>query len=95
MPRTLIKAGTVLTMDDQRGIFSPGHLLFDGAEIIAVGAPEDVPQDEVDKVIDFSDRLVMPGLVNAHAHTPMSLFRDWLKASRCLRWTALLTAYGD
>ncbi len=75
MPRTLIKAGTVLTMDDQRGIFSPGHLLFDGAEIIAVGAPEDVPQDEVDQVIDFSDRLVMPGLVNAHAHTPMSLFR--------------------
>ncbi|QRN83870.1 amidohydrolase [Chloroflexota bacterium] len=75
MPGTLIKAGTVLTMDDQRGILSPGHLLFDGAEIIAVGTPEDVPQDDVDQVIDFSDRLVMPGLVNAHAHTPMSLFR--------------------
>ncbi len=78
-----------------RGNFSPGHLLFDGAEIIAVGAPEDVPQDEVDKVIDFSDRLVMPGLVTPMPIHPCPYSGDWLKASRCLRWTALLTAYGD
>ncbi|MBG0786472.1 MAG: amidohydrolase [Anaerolineaceae bacterium] len=75
MPRTLIKAGTVLTMDDQRGVLSPGHLLIDGAEIVAVGPPEEIPQGDVERVIDFSGRLVMPGLVNAHAHTPMSLFR--------------------
>jgi 5-methylthioadenosine/S-adenosylhomocysteine deaminase len=75
MTRTLIKAGAILTMNDQRGIFEPGHLLFEGARILAVGRPEDVPQDGVTEVIDFSDRLVMPGLINAHAHTPMSLFR--------------------
>ena len=75
MPRTLIKAGTVLTMDDQRGVYSPGHLLIDGPKILSVGGIEDIPQGEVDQVFDFGDRLVMPGLVNAHAHTPMSLFR--------------------
>ena len=75
MPRTLIKAGTVLTMDDQRGVYSPGHLLIDGPKILSVGGIDDIPQGEVDQVIDFGDRLVMPGLVNAHAHTPMSLFR--------------------
>ena len=75
MPRTLIKAGTVLTMDDQRGVYSPGHLLIDGPKILSVGGLEEIPQGEFDQVIDFGDRLVMPGLVNAHAHTPMSLFR--------------------
>lgn len=75
MKRTLIKAGTVLTMDDQRGIFEPGHLLIEGQKIIAVGKPEEIPAEGVDEVLDFSGRLVMPGLVNAHAHTPMSLFR--------------------
>ena len=62
-------------MDDQRGVYSPGHLLIDGPKILSVGGIDDIPQGEVDQVIDFGDRLVMPGLVNAHAHTPMSLFR--------------------
>lgn len=75
MKRTLIKAGLVLTMNDQGRIIEPGHLLIEGQKIIAVGRPEEIPQVEVDSVVDFSDRLVMPGLVNAHAHTPMSLFR--------------------
>ena len=75
MTRTLIKAGIVLTMDDQRGIIEPGHLLIEDQKIAAVGTPEEVSLDGVDEVIDFGDRLVMPGLVNAHAHTPMSLFR--------------------
>ena len=62
-------------MDDQRGIIEPGHLLIEDQKIAAVGTPEEVSLDGVDEVIDFGDRLVMPGLVNAHAHTPMSLFR--------------------
>ena len=62
-------------MDDQRGVYSPGHLLIDGPKILSVGGIEDIPQGEVDQVFDFGDRLLMPGLVNAHAHTPMSLFR--------------------
>jgi 5-methylthioadenosine/S-adenosylhomocysteine deaminase len=75
MKRILIKAGAILTMDDQGRIIEPGHLLVEGQKITAVGRPEDIPQMDGDEVIDFSDRLVMPGLVNAHAHTPMSLFR--------------------
>jgi 5-methylthioadenosine/S-adenosylhomocysteine deaminase len=73
--KTLIKAGILLTMDDQRKLYEPGHLLFEGQEILAVGSPVDVPEDQADTIIDFSDRLVMPGLINAHTHTPMSLFR--------------------
>jgi len=73
--KTLIKAGIIITMDDQREIFEPGHLLFEDERILRVGRPEDVPESLADNVLNFSDRLVMPGLINAHAHTPMSLFR--------------------
>ncbi len=62
-------------MDDQRNIFEPGHLLLNGSEIEAVGTPGEIPITDAEEVIDLGQRLVMPGLINTHAHTPMSLFR--------------------
>jgi 5-methylthioadenosine/S-adenosylhomocysteine deaminase len=74
--KTLIKAGILLTMDDQHTIYEPGHLLMDDAgRILRVGEPREVPEMEADQVVDFSNRLMMPGLINAHAHSPMTLFR--------------------
>ncbi len=74
--KTLIKAGILLTMDDQHTIYEPGHLLMDDAgRILRVGEPREVPEMEADQVLDFSNRLMMPGLINAHAHSPMTLFR--------------------
>ena len=63
-------------MDDQHTIYEPGHLLMDDAgRILRVGEPREVPEMEADQVVDFSNRLMMPGLINAHAHSPMTLFR--------------------
>ena len=73
--KTLIKAGMIVTMDDQRQIFEPGHLLFDDDKIISVGSPSEIPESQADRIIDLSQRLIMPGLINAHTHTPMVLFR--------------------
>ncbi len=74
--KILIKAGILLTMDDQHTIYEPGHLLMDDAgRILRVGEPREVPEMEADQVVDFSNRLMMPGLINAHAHSPMTLFR--------------------
>jgi 5-methylthioadenosine/S-adenosylhomocysteine deaminase len=72
---TLIKAGIIITMDDQHRILKPGHLLVSGNKILAVGSPEEVPESQADQIVDMHDRLVMPGLINAHAHSPMTLFR--------------------
>ena len=33
-------------------------------------------KDSVEKVIDGTEKIVMPGLINTHAHVPMSIFRE-------------------
>ena len=65
----------MVTLDPGDRIFRPGGVLVENGRIAAVGAADafaDLPECEV---IDLGRRLVMPGLVNAHTHTPMVLFR--------------------
>lgn len=60
----LLKNATVLTMDDA-GVIEQGDVRIDGERIAAVGtglSPEGC------EVIDLTGRIVMPGLVDAHAH---------------------------
>lgn len=63
---TAIRNGTILVWQDGRHqIVKDGVVVFDGSEIIFVGAAYDGP---VDEVIDATGRLVIPGLINGHLH---------------------------
>jgi len=52
-----------------------GHLGIEGNRIVHLG-PER-PQAGVARTIDGADRLALPGLVNAHTHAAMTLFRGY------------------
>ena len=73
--RITIRNGKYLTMDEQQ-LYATGELLIEDDRIIQVGgqAPIDWQADEV---IDARGKLLMPGLVNTHGHTPMSLLRGY------------------
>ncbi len=81
--------GTVVTMDADRRILEDGAIAIAGERIIAVGRSSQVISEyDARKVIDARGALVMPGLINAHTHMAMSLFRglaedrsleDWLQ----------------
>jgi len=79
--RTLIRGGTVITVDPQLGDLASGEILVEDATIVAVGASLGV---EDAAVIDATDCLVLPGLVDTHRHTWQALFRniasDWTLA---------------
>jgi cytosine/adenosine deaminase-related metal-dependent hydrolase len=80
--RTLIKGGTVVTVDPQLGdLYPTGDVLIEDGTIVAVERELDGVDAEV---IDATDRLVMPGLVDTHRHTWQALFRnvasDWTLA---------------
>lgn len=87
---TLITGGHLLTMQgDGVGFVQDGAVGIRDGKIVAVG-----PRSEVDgpatETIDATNRLVMPGLVDAHTHSAAVLGRGW--AQEVQAWMA--SAYG-
>lgn len=64
--KLLIKCGWLVSMDPTIGDLSDAEILIQNDQIVAVGTNLGADADEV---IDASDLIVMPGLVNAHLHT--------------------------
>ena len=73
---TLLFGGTVLTMNEHLDSFAPGGVAIRGDSIVAVGPQETIrAQFQADHELDCRGRIIMPGMVNAHTHMPMSLLR--------------------
>jgi 5-methylthioadenosine/S-adenosylhomocysteine deaminase len=69
----LLTNAVILTMDAQFTIHRSGGVAITGDSIVGVG-PEATSFDAA-ATIDCGGRVIMPGLVNAHTHVPMSLLR--------------------
>jgi 5-methylthioadenosine/S-adenosylhomocysteine deaminase len=79
----------VLTMDAGRRVIENGAVAVRGDRIVAVGARSEInAKFQTRRRIDAPQSLIAPGLVNAHTHAPMALFRgiaddlklqDWLE----------------
>jgi 5-methylthioadenosine/S-adenosylhomocysteine deaminase len=66
----------VLTMDENYNQYEPGAVVVSGNEIIAVGKETDLAHDfSAKETIDCRGKVLMPGLINAHTHVPMTLLR--------------------
>ncbi len=73
---TILAHGTLVTMDDSFTLINDGALAITGETITAIGkADEILHDDEAREVIDCHDCAIIPGLVNAHTHVPMTLLR--------------------
>lgn len=73
---TIFTNAFVLTMDQALTQFSPGAVAVHGDSIVAVGLAEDITRDySADETIDCNGKVLMPGLINAHTHVPMTLLR--------------------
>jgi imidazolonepropionase len=63
-------AARVVTCDPQRGgplgVVEDGAVLVDSGRIVFVGARRDAPDDAL--VVDLGDRVITPGLIDAHTH---------------------------
>jgi 5-methylthioadenosine/S-adenosylhomocysteine deaminase len=69
----LLTNAVVITMDEKFTVHRPGAVAVTGDSIAAVGS--DALPYEAAETIDCGGRVVMPGLVNAHTHVPMTLLR--------------------
>jgi 5-methylthioadenosine/S-adenosylhomocysteine deaminase len=69
----LLTNAFVVTMDEQFTVHAAGAVAISGNAILAVG---DIAADfEAAETVNCGGRVVLPGLINAHTHAPMSLLR--------------------
>jgi len=87
---TLFLNGPILTMAGGDALLPNGFLAVKDGRIADVGpcAAGPPPAWEADETVDLAGSLLMPGLVNAHTHAAMTIFRgladdlplmDWLQ----------------
>lgn len=75
--RTLLHgARLVATMDDRGAVHSDGYVLVNDDRIEMVSAGTLPAAVRIDRTLDMSGRVILPGLVNTHHHLPQTLTRN-------------------
>ena len=73
----LIKGGIAITMAKDEALIPEARVLVSKGRIADIGKPDEVklPSDGRFEIIDARGAIIMPGLINTHAHSAMTLFR--------------------
>ncbi|NLG86400.1 MAG: N-ethylammeline chlorohydrolase, partial [Firmicutes bacterium] len=77
MSRLLIEGATVITLDGDNHIYSPGDIICEGNCLIYVGPSKPWQHDKFHQIVSGKSKVVIPGLVNTHTHAAMTLFRSY------------------
>ena len=83
--KILIKNANLISMSDSRKKYEKNvDILIDGSIIEKID--RNIQIQENIKVIDATGKIVMPGLINTHAHIPMSIFRETIDGYGLQEW---------
>ncbi len=80
---SLLRGGTVLTMDADARVLRGADVLVEAGRITAVGT---VAAPAGARVFDVTGCLVLPGLVQGHVHLGQTIFRGLAEGRRLLEW---------
>lgn len=93
---TLLRNGFVYTGDAAHTCFAKGALLVSQGRVQWIGNESQLP-DGADaagaNVIDLGGRIVMPGMVNTHAHGGLSLHRGCCDSGNLFQWAQSLAPF--
>lgn len=88
----LIKnARNIITMDEERNQYPGGSIYIEGQEIKAIGI--NIPYESADEIIDASNMIIYPGLINTHHHLYQTFTRNIPWAQNCELFDWLMTLY--
>jgi len=73
--KTTIKNVRIVTMNDQKEIYTNGFISFENDRITQIGSMEEYEENTEDEVTDGKGSIVMPGMINLHTHLGMIPFR--------------------
>lgn len=77
MGRTLVKVKYIITCDREFNILRRAAIAFEDGRITYVGPEDKTPfsKQYFDEILVEEDGIAIPGLINAHTHAAMNLFR--------------------
>lgn len=71
----LIRNCTAVTMDDEKRLLTNAFIGVKDGKIVWLSEKE--PEEKSRRVIDGSNKIAMPGLINTHSHAAMALMRGY------------------
>jgi len=81
----LIKNANLISMSNKRNKYEENiDILIKDEKIFKIG--NNLQTNEKAKVIDAKGKIVLPGLINTHAHVSMSIFRETLDGYNLQEW---------
>jgi len=77
----------LVTMDPQQPLIPDGALVVVDDKIIALGSREDIiKRYQSEQTIGGAERILMPGLINGHTHSSMTLLRGLADDQDLMTW---------
>ncbi|GBG56138.1 5-methylthioadenosine/S-adenosylhomocysteine deaminase [Sporomusaceae bacterium FL31] len=81
MTKILLKSVEYLSSE---GLVKKADIAIEGSQILQIGSIK--PEWQPDKIIDCTNKLAIPGLVNTHTHAAMTLFRSYADDMQLMDW---------
>ncbi|MEM2896031.1 MAG: amidohydrolase [Halobacteria archaeon] len=92
MAKILIDGGTIITMG-KNGVIRNGAIIIENDKIVDLGSSEFIRKSHSwDVMIDAREKVVLPGFINAHTHTPYTILRGLSEDLPLEKW---LERLGD
>ena len=90
----LITGGKIVTMDAERRVISDGALAISGNKIQDIFSAGELPSTiKARKTIKADGKVIIPGLINAHSHIAMTLFRGFVEDLVLHKWLERVWQY--
>jgi 5-methylthioadenosine/S-adenosylhomocysteine deaminase len=90
--KTLIRNALLVTMNQQNDVIENGSIVIDGNKLAYAGPTEWTPSGTFDRTIEADRQIAMPGMVNAHCHSPANLVRGMMPSRPLEIWRAYYRA---
>ena len=83
--KIIIKNATLISMSEKRKKIEE-NIDIEVIDSKITKIAKNIQTLDADKVIDGTGKVVMPGLINTHAHVPMSIFRETVDGYNLQDW---------
>jgi 5-methylthioadenosine/S-adenosylhomocysteine deaminase len=91
--RTVLTHAFIYTGDAARTCIPDGAVVVDGTRIAWLGPTDDAPLNPGDAVQDIGGQVIIPGLINTHAHGGLTIHRGCCDDGDLFEWAAALAPY--